>query len=100
MAWTTPTTRATGFLVTAAIYNADIINNLIALQNGDIALTKVQLDGGAADPAVSAAADATIYLSTLVPWPHALRISNNAGNYQAFASGFQLADWLALSNGI
>lgn len=28
MAWTDPTTRATGFVVTAAIYNADIINNL------------------------------------------------------------------------
>lgn len=100
MAWTTPTTRATGFLVTAAVYNADIINNLIALQNGDIALTKVQLDGQAVDQAVSAAGDATIYLSTLVPWPHALRVSSNTGTYQAFAQGFAVADWLQLSNGI
>lgn len=31
MSWTTPTTRATGFLVSAAVYNADLINNLLAL---------------------------------------------------------------------
>jgi hypothetical protein len=31
VAWTTPTIRATGDLITAAIYNADIINNLKAV---------------------------------------------------------------------
>jgi hypothetical protein len=31
LAWTTPTIRATGDLITASIYNADIINNLLAL---------------------------------------------------------------------
>jgi hypothetical protein len=28
MAWTDPTTRATGFVVTAAVWNADVVNNL------------------------------------------------------------------------
>lgn len=28
MAWTTPTTRATGDLITAAIWNTDVVNNL------------------------------------------------------------------------
>ena len=28
MAWTDPTERATGFLVTAAVYNADLVDNL------------------------------------------------------------------------
>lgn len=31
MAWTTPTTRATGDLITAAIWNADIVDNLVFL---------------------------------------------------------------------
>lgn len=37
MAWTTPTDRSTGFLVTAAVYNADIIDNLAYL-HGDAGL--------------------------------------------------------------
>lgn len=31
MAWTTPTTRATGDLITAAIWNADLVNNILTL---------------------------------------------------------------------
>lgn len=31
MAWTTPTTRSTGDLITAAIWNQDVVNNPIAL---------------------------------------------------------------------
>ena len=33
MAWTTPSTRATNFLVTSTVYNDDIINNLLYLAN-------------------------------------------------------------------
>ena len=31
MAWTSPTVRATGDLITAAIWNADVVNNLLAI---------------------------------------------------------------------
>lgn len=34
MAWTTPTTRSTGDLVTAAIWNTDMVDNLIHLHDG------------------------------------------------------------------
>lgn len=34
MAWTTPTTRATGDLITASIWNTDVVNNLAYL-HGD-----------------------------------------------------------------
>lgn len=33
MAWTTPTTRITGELITATIWNTDIVDNLIYLKN-------------------------------------------------------------------
>jgi hypothetical protein len=45
MAWTAPTTRATGFLVTAAVYNGDIINNLLYL-HGDAGVA-IDLSTGA-----------------------------------------------------
>lgn len=32
MAWTDPLTRATGFLVTAAVWTSDIVNNLLYLK--------------------------------------------------------------------
>ena len=32
MAWTSTTTRATGFLVTAAVWNAEIVNNMTHLE--------------------------------------------------------------------
>lgn len=34
MAWTTPTVRATGDLITATIWNADVVNNLLYLGLG------------------------------------------------------------------
>lgn len=97
MAWTTPTTRATNFLVTAAVYNTDIVDNLVALQAGAVALTKVQLDGAASDPAVSAAGDATLYYNTTI---NAVKISLNGANYQAFGAGNGLQDWLFLAGGM
>lgn len=44
MAWTTPVDQATGFLVTAAVYNAQVIDNLAYL-HGDAGV-KVDLSGG------------------------------------------------------
>lgn len=38
MAWATPTTRTTGTLVTAAIWNSDVVDNPIALRAGGIAI--------------------------------------------------------------
>lgn len=34
MAYTPPTTRSDGYVVTASVYNADLINNIIALRTG------------------------------------------------------------------
>lgn len=39
MAWATPTTRATTFFVTAAVWNQDVVDNPIALRTGALALT-------------------------------------------------------------
>lgn len=38
MAWTTPTTRTTGDLISAAIYNNDAVDNPIALRSGSLSL--------------------------------------------------------------
>lgn len=45
MAWVSPTTRSTGDLVTAAIWNQDVVNNPIALLPAAIAYI---IDGGGA----------------------------------------------------
>lgn len=39
MAWVTPTTRTTGALITAAIWNQDVVENPVALRTGAIAMT-------------------------------------------------------------
>lgn len=39
MAWVGPATRTTGTLITAAIWNQDIVDNSIALRAGAIATT-------------------------------------------------------------
>ena len=46
MAWSTPSTRATSDLITAAIWNQDVVNNPIALAAGEIMIT---VDGGGAE---------------------------------------------------
>jgi hypothetical protein len=38
MAWSTPSTRTTGTLITAAIWNQDAVDNPIALRAGAIAI--------------------------------------------------------------
>ena len=45
MAWVTPTTRSTGDLITAAIWNQDVVNNPIALTPAGVSFV---VDGGAA----------------------------------------------------
>jgi len=45
MAWTAPTTRATGDLITASIYNGDLVDNLLALKDPPYA--EYVLDEGA-----------------------------------------------------
>jgi hypothetical protein len=47
MAWTTPVDQATGFLVTAAIYNAHIIDNLAYLHGDGGATIDVSVGGQA-----------------------------------------------------
>ena len=36
MAWTSTTTRATGYKVTAAVWNAEIVNNMTCLEEGRV----------------------------------------------------------------
>lgn len=57
MAWTTPTDRATGYIVTASVYNAEVIENLKYLHgdSGVIALANIVQSGSGAS-AVGAAA--------------------------------------------
>ena len=43
MAWVTPTTRSTGDLITAAIWNQDVVNNPISLTPGGV---EFFIDGG------------------------------------------------------
>jgi hypothetical protein len=45
MAWSTPTSRSTGDLITAAIWNQDVVNNPIALTPAGVSAI---LDGGGA----------------------------------------------------
>lgn len=64
MSWGTPTTRPTGFLVTAAVYNADLVNNLIALHADTVryvsANNNVLVVTGAASVTTDASGNATI----------------------------------------
>lgn len=70
--------RTTGELITASIWNADIKNNVNALQDGSAPLTKVTLDGGTSDPSVAASGDAVlVYRSDL----DQLRLSKSGGAY-------------------
>lgn len=39
MAWSTPTSRSTGYLVTSSTWNQDAVDNPIALRVGSIATT-------------------------------------------------------------
>ena len=97
--WTTPTTRTTGELITASIWNTDLVDDLIALQQGAIALVKVQFDGASSDPAVSAAGDATIAYNSA---SNQMRLSMNGGAYTPLGSGAvnDLQDWLFMSGGM
>ena len=45
--WTTPTTRSLGFLVTPAVWNADIVNNLIYLKTSPVFDGSPVVDGPA-----------------------------------------------------
>lgn len=61
MAWSTPSTRATSDLITAAIWNQDVVNNPIALAAGELMVT---VDGGGSEIATGIVARA--YLTD--PW--------------------------------
>ena len=39
MAWVAPSSRSTGTVITAAIWNQDVVDNPIALRAGGIAIT-------------------------------------------------------------
>lgn len=66
MAYVAPTVRTTGDLITASIWNADIVNNIQAIVAGliGVGFAAVDLVGAAGDPSVSAAGHAVIALNT------------------------------------
>lgn len=45
MGWTTPTTRAVGFLVTAAVWNTDMVDNLLALEGLSVPACRIVYEG-------------------------------------------------------
>jgi hypothetical protein len=58
MAWTTPSTRSTGFKVTAAIYNNELIENLLYLKNAPTFDGVVTITAGTASaPALTKSGD-------------------------------------------
>ncbi len=86
MSWTTPTVRTTGDLITASIYNTDLVNNLIALRAGGVAIaSQAALDlitGASATQLARTAAGTALQVPRI----------NAAGNGWEFASPTALND--------
>jgi len=85
MGWTVPTVRTTGDLITASIWNTDIVNNLAALQGGLVGSGFAELDllGTGSAPAVSTAGHATLYFDNTL----GLLISSNGAAYFSVGAG-------------
>jgi len=62
MAWTSPTTRATGVLVTASIWNTDVVDNLVYLYSQVNA--QIQIPGGAWLPRTTTGGSSTSFETT------------------------------------
>lgn len=67
-------------LSTKADHYHRVFDNTVALQQGNVALAQVMLDGAAADPAVAPAGDAVIYYNTT---DNEARISKNGATYES-----------------
>ena len=64
MAWTQPRTWVAGELVTAALLNTHVRDQLLAIAGGTAAVDSLTLDGQTTAPAVAPSGDARIYLDT------------------------------------
>ena len=75
------TSRTTGELITASIWNADIKDNLTGIQAGTQVLVKTNWDGQSSEPSVSAAGDAVAYYDST---KNLFRRSRNAAAFETF----------------
>ena len=84
MAWTQPRTWVAGELVTAAVLNTHVRDQLLALAGGTVALDAVTLDGQTTAPAVAPTGEARIYFD---PSADLLKASIDGGAYRPLGSG-------------
>lgn len=96
MAWTSPRTWVAAELVTAALLNTHLRDNLNAIQGGLISLVKVPFAGATSDPALSVATQAMLYYNSST---NRMKISKNTGAYVEFGEAAG-SDWIAWSGGI
>lgn len=75
--------RTTGELITAAIWNADLKDNLNNVKTGAQALDQVQFGGQASDPTVSSSGFAIEYFNTTGA---EMRRSVNGSTYESQGS--------------
>jgi hypothetical protein len=72
--------RTTGTLITSTIWNADLKDNLNALQGGTVALEKITINGVASAPSLSPAGDSVIYYNTA---EDEIMLSKNGATYSS-----------------
>ena len=84
MAWTQPRTWVAGELVTAAIMNTHVRDELLAIEEGTVALDAVTLDGQTTAPAVAPSGDGRIYLDTATDL---VMVSVDGGAYRPLGAG-------------
>ena len=84
MAWTQPRTWVAGELVTAAIMNTHVRDQLLAIAGGTATLDHVTLDGKTTAPAVAPSGDARIYFDA---GADLLKASVEGGAYRPLGSG-------------
>ena len=84
MAWTQPRTWVAGELVTAAIMNTHVRDELLAIEEGTVALDHVTLDGKTTAPAVAPSGDARMYFDATVDL---FKASVDGGAYRPLGGG-------------
>ena len=84
MAWTQPRTWVAGELVTAAIMNTHVRDELLAIAEGTVALDAVTLDGKTMAPAVAPSGDGRIYFDATVDL---FKASVDGGAYRPLSAG-------------
>ena len=84
MAWTQPRTWVAGELVTAAIMNTHVRDQLLAIAEGTATLDHVTLDGKTTAPAVAPSGEARMYFDA---GADLLKASVDGGAYRPLGGG-------------